>query len=107
MFVNIIKGYRDVVAICDSDLLGKKFEELSESGELILQLDVKENFYKGKEGREIDNEELLALIKSFSLEDATFNIVGENSVAVAIRAGIVSRESVKRIQEIPYAMVFI
>jgi len=27
MFVNVIKSYRDVVAICDKELIGKKFEE--------------------------------------------------------------------------------
>jgi hypothetical protein len=27
MYVNIINSYRDIVAICDKDLLGKKFFE--------------------------------------------------------------------------------
>ena len=27
MFVNVIKSYRDIVAVCDSELLGKRFEE--------------------------------------------------------------------------------
>ena len=27
MFVNVIKSYRDVVAVCDKELIGKKFEE--------------------------------------------------------------------------------
>ena len=40
MFVNIIKTYRNVVAVCDVNLLGKKFEEGK------FQLDVKENFLK-------------------------------------------------------------
>jgi hypothetical protein len=45
MFINIIhSSCRDVVAICDSELLGKVFEE----GQ--LQLDVKESFYKGEKG---------------------------------------------------------
>ena len=39
MFVNVIKSYRDVVAICDKELIGKKFEEGN------FQLDVKENFF--------------------------------------------------------------
>ena len=43
MFVNVIKSYRDVVAICDKRINRKKFEEGN------FQLDVKENFFKGRE----------------------------------------------------------
>jgi hypothetical protein len=41
--IKIHKTYRDVIAICDSDLIGKIFEEDK------FQLNVKENFFKGKE----------------------------------------------------------
>ena len=41
MRIKIIKSYRDIVAICDSELLGKRFEE----GE--LQLEIKESFFNG------------------------------------------------------------
>ena len=43
MLVRIIKSYKNIVAVCDSELLGKKFE----SGK--FQLDIKESFYKGEE----------------------------------------------------------
>ena len=102
MFVNVIKSYRDTVAICDTELLGKKFEQEFEGN--IRQLDVKENFYKGKETPE---EEILEMLKAFSAEDATFNIVGEKSVQVALKAGIINEESVGRIQGIPFALVLI
>ena len=39
MLVKIHKSYRNVVAVCDSDLIGKKFEEDK------FQLDLKESFY--------------------------------------------------------------
>jgi hypothetical protein len=98
MFVNIINSYRYVVAICDKELIGKTFEE----GE--FQLDIKETFYKG----EIKTEsEVIEIMKNMSAEDATFNIVGENSVKAAIKAGIISKDSVKKIQNIPYAMVLL
>ena len=42
-----------------------------------------------------------------ALEDATFNIVGEKSVALAINTGIITREGIKSIQGIPFAMVLI
>jgi hypothetical protein len=96
MFVRIIKSYRDVVAVCDSDLLGKKFEEG------MFQLDVKEGFYKGEE---MSEEQAADVIFRMSREDATFNIVGEKSVAVAVNAGIITKEGIKKIQGVPFALV--
>lgn len=107
MFVNIIKSYRDVVAVCDSDLLGQRFEEQFPNEEVTRQLDVKENFYKGKEGREVAEEELIDILKHFKREDATFNIVGKESVSAALEAGIVNEESVGYIQEIPFVLVLL
>ena len=98
MFVNLIKSYRYVVAICDSELLGKTFEEGK------FQLYVKENFYKGKEKTE---EETIGIMKDMIREDATFNIVGEKSVNLAIKAGIIEKESVEKIDNIPFALVLL
>lgn len=107
MFVNIIKSYRDVVAVCDSDLLGKRFEEPFDAGngEVVRQLDVKENFYKGAEGKEVSESELMEIMQSFKREDATFNIVGKNSINAAVRAGILAEESIDKINEIPFALI--
>ena len=96
MFLNIIKSYRDVVAICDKELLGKKFEEGK------FQLNIKENFYKGKE---VNTESVLEIMKKMSAEDATFNIVGEKSTNAALKAGIISKEEVGRIKEVPFALI--
>ena len=101
MFVNVIKSYRDIVAICDSELLGKQFEEGK------FQIDVKESFYKGKEGKKVSKEELLGIIRSFSREDSTFNIVGKNSIQAALEAGMISKKEVGKIQNIPYALVLL
>ena len=98
MLVNIIKTYRTVVAVCDKELLGKKFE----SG--IFQLDVKESFYHGKDEPK-SKEQVIELMKSFSNEDATFNIVGKKSVAAAVEAGIIDQEGVGEISGIPFALV--
>ncbi len=96
MFVKIIKSYRDIVAVCDSGLIGKKFEE----GE--FQLDVKENFFKGEKASE---EEAIKIMEDMAKEDAIFNIVGEKSVMAAMKAGIISEEGIKKIQGTPFAMV--
>jgi|TARA_Y100000310_G_scaffold340323_2_gene435673 hypothetical protein len=99
MFINVIKSYRNVVAICDKELLGKVFEEGN------FQLDVKENFFKGEE--EASEEKAIQRIRQMSLEDSTFNIVGEESVNAAIKAGILSNEEVGRIKDIPFALVLV
>jgi len=98
MLVNIIKTYRDVVAICDSDLIGKTFEQGN------AQLEVKESFFKGKE---VSKEELIKILNDLSQEDATFNIVGEESVSIALEEGVISEESIKRIQDVPFALVLL
>ena len=96
MFVRIIKTYRDIIAICDSNLLGKKFEEGA------FQLDVKENFFKGQKTSE---KELINIIKNELAEDATFNIIGEKSVNVALKIGVISEDDVKKIQGIPFVLI--
>ena len=96
MFVKIHKSYRDVVAICDSELIGKKFEDEK------FQLDVKENFYMGDKVLE---KEAIGIMKDMIKEDATFNIVGEKSVNAALKAEIICEEQVGEIQGVPFAMV--
>jgi len=96
MFLNIIKSYRDVVAVCDSEILGKKVEEGK------FQLNVKENFYKGQK---VAPESLIKTMRKMSVEDATFNIVGKKSVNAALKAGIISEEEIGRIKGIPFALV--
>jgi len=98
MQIKIHKSYRDLVAVCDTELLGKYFEEGG------FQLDVKESFYKGDE---IDDDELQEILQDMRKEDATFNIVGKKSVQASINAEIISEESVKKISGIPYSLVLL
>jgi len=96
MFVKVHKSYRNVVAVCDSNLVGKTFEEGN------FQIEVKESFFKGEE---IQESGAIFIMKKMSIEDATFNIVGEKAVNAAIKAEIISEESVGEIQGIPFALV--
>lgn len=98
MFVKIHNSYRDVITICDSELIGKKFEEDK------FQLDVKENFFKGEK---IDEEKVINMMKNMLKEDSTFNIIGEKSVNAALKAGIISKEGIKKIQGIPFALILL
>lgn len=94
--IKIHRSYRDIIAICDSDLIGKKFEQGK------FQLDVKENFFRGEE---VSEKELIDLIEGYAAEDATFNIIGEKSVKSAIKAGLIDKKGIKKINNIPFALV--
>jgi len=98
MFIKIHKSLRTVVAICDSDLINKTFEDKKR------QLHVRENFYKDKE---VDKEGLIELIRRQKLEDASFNIVGKESIQIALEAGIIKSEGVHKIKGIPFALVLL
>jgi len=98
MLIKIHRAYRDVVAVCDKELLGKYFEEGK------FQLDVKESFFNGDEKTK---EEIIKIMKNLSREDATFNIIGKKSVDCAIQSEIISREGVGRIQGVPFALVLL
>lgn len=98
MLIKIHKAYREVVAVCDIELIGRHFEE----GAAVL--DLKENFYKGEEKTE---PEMLEILSDLAKEDATFNIVGKKSIDCALNAGIISEEGVKTVQGIPFALVLL
>src|SRR3989344_229008 len=98
MFVKLHRSYRTVFAVCDSNLLGKKFEE----GERVL--DVRENFYKGDE---MDYDKVVELMRKEANEDATFNIVGEEAVRTAFDAGIVVKGSEMTVDGVPFVLVLI
>ena len=91
-------SYRTVAAFCDSGLVGKKFEERKK------QLDLRENFYKEKE---IEYNEALNIMKKQAREDATFNIVGKESIKAALEVGLISKENIGYIKKIPFALVLL
>jgi len=98
MYIKLHKSYRTVVAICDSDLIGKRFEEGTK------QLDIRENFYKGEE---VNSEKAVKMLQNQANRDATFNIVGKESINKAIEAGIITKNNVSKIQGIPFTLVLI
>ena len=98
MFIKIHKSYRDVVAIADSELIGKKFEQGK------FQLDVKENFFKGDE---VDEKKAIEIMRDFIREDATFNIIGKKSIQTALKAKIISQDGIKKINNVPFALILL
>ena len=95
-FIKIHKSYRNVVAICDAELIGKKFEEGKR------QLDVRDNFYRGEE---LNLDKIVEVMKMQKGEDATFNIVGEHSVKAAINIGLIDKNSVGKVNGIPFVLI--
>lgn len=81
-----------LVAVCDSELLGRTFSE----GE--LHLTVNTEFFKGHLANEQDVTEVL--------KDATIaNLVGQRSVACGIKSGIVDESCVITIDGVPHAQM--
>ncbi len=79
-----------ILAICDSDLLGKKFEEGDR------QLDLTSQFYKGIEMTE---EEVLKLLPKASSMD----IAGKKSIAFAEKYNLIDPARIMYIKKIPHA----
>ncbi len=98
MHIKIHKSYRNVIAIADTNIIGKIFEEGK------LQLNVRENFYKE---RKVSKEELIKIIKLQTMEDATFNLVGEETIQIALKSGIITEENVGKVAGIPFALTLI
>jgi len=92
VFLKIHKvGDREVIAVCDCDLVGKCFKEKN------MKLDVSQRFYKGDVASE---EEVIALIS----EAHTVNMVGKAAVAIGLKAKIITKEDIIKIDGIPHAM---
>lgn len=95
MQIKIHDAYRKIVSLCDTDLIGKTFTEG------IRQIEVRPGFFQGDEKTK---EEVIEILEDMKKEDATFNIVGEESVNTALEAKIISSEGIIIIDNIPVAL---
>ena len=98
MYIKIHKAYRMIIALADSDLIGKNFEEGKK------QIEVKSSFFKGEKKT---RDEVIKILKSMYKEDATFNIVGKESISCALEAGIIKENGIIKIDGIPIALVLL
>lgn len=85
---------RRILAICDDELLCKKFEEGNK------QLDLTSGFYKGEKKSE---KETVEMIKGTYM----VNIVGEESIKLALNLGIVDKKHIIKIKDIPHAQAIL
>ena len=98
ILLKIHKSYRWVVAICDKDLVGKKFTEENR------QIDLTGNFFRGEL---MSEEKLKSEIKRCLKEDATFNIVGKKSVELAEKMELASVENILEVDGVPFVLVLL
>ena len=94
MYVKIHKSQDSIVtAICDEDLIGKKFSDEEK------QLEITERFYKG----EITSEEETIKI----MQAATnLNLVGKKTIDLSLKNKIIDKDSIIKIKNIPHAQIF-
>ena len=95
MQIKIHEAYRKIVALADTDLIGKTFTED------IKQIFINPNFYKDQEKTK---EEIVEILKDMQKEDATFNIVGKESIECALKAGVIDKEGIFYIDGVPLAL---
>jgi hypothetical protein len=87
----------NMLAMCDSSLIEKVLSE----GDVEINLKDYSEFYKGQL---LSEEGALGIVKKEDVMSA--NIVGQESVKVCLKKGIIEKENVKRISKVPYATAF-
>ncbi len=91
-YLRVIRTQGEVlVIVCDPELLGKKFKQGK------LRLEVKESFYQGNEA---NVKECIAAVRKATIANLVGSIVGH-----AIKAGLIERTNVLRIQNVPHAQL--
>lgn len=96
MQVKIHESYRRIVAVCDTNLVGQLLSEGKR------QIEIRPTFFKGEEK---SRKEVIKILKDLAKEDATFNIVGKESVETALESGIIQKHGVIEINNTPIALV--
>ncbi len=91
-----VSSEKTIVAACDSDILGRAFEE----NEKVL--DVDKEFFGGEKVPSDRVEEIADSIRTAH----TSNIVGNRITAELVKVGALKAGAVKEIRGIKYAMVF-
>lgn len=90
IYVKIHKGSSNIVAICDGELIGKKFRE----GKLCLN--VSEHFYKGEKKSIEEIEKMMTIADNLS-------IVGKKSIKIALDLKVINKDSIIVIEGVLHA----
>ena len=95
MYIKVhIVQERKIVAVCDEELLDKKFEEKDHL------LEISNRFYNGEKK---SKEEIIPIIK----EAHIVNLVGKKAVQLGIESKIIDKNNIKTVKNIPHAQAII
>ena len=84
-----------VVAVCDSELIGKILEDKK----IYMDLDKHRGFYIGEQ---VEENEVKKELIAFS----SINLVGKQAVKIAVDMKLVTKRDVMYINNIPYIQVY-
>jgi len=87
-----IHNDRKLISLCDGNLIGKEFEEKD------FTIKISKSFYLGEPMFE---KEIIGLVQ----EGVLLNIIGEESVNFALKNNLIQKAGIKRIKNIPFALV--
>ena len=82
-----------VVSLCDSDLLGKHFEDAKHS------LSITKSFYKGEY---MTKKKVIQVLK----DAPSLNLVGKNIVGIALEEGFIKEKDIITIQGVPHVQIY-
>lgn len=88
----------NILAMCDQKLIDKV---LSDEGDLEINIRDYSDFYKGQL---LDKTDAMAILAKDNIYSA--NVVGKESVELALEKGIIEKENVKTLMKVPYANAF-
>ena len=92
-FKKLISQNSEVYTFCDQDIIGKKIKNKNSN------IEISERFYKGNL---IKDDEAIILME----QARNVNIIGKNSIKLALKAKIIDKENIIKIKNIPHALVF-
>jgi len=84
-----------IVAACDRELIGRVLEE----GDVCLDLKTYKDFYVGELADKNSIKEALA-------DFSSANLVGKKVVGIAVEDGVISKEYIKYIKDVPYIQIY-
>jgi len=89
------EGKSKIIALCDSELIGKVLKE----GEITLDLDNYSNFFKGQI---VTRDEAKEALTNF----ASINIVGKKSVDCALELGLIVKNQIVNVDGHPHVQIY-
>lgn len=96
LVAKVHNSYRVVVALCDAELIGKRFEQD------IRELEIRATFFKEQE---LNHEQAVTMLQNYAREDATFFIAGHKAIHAAKEASIITEDNIATIDSIPFTLI--